>query len=779
MATGFPAGAMSRDYIGFDGEWVVMTMRAWAMMCGAMLAAQGQSLPGTEPLVLMGDPAKAMVEGMGRWLEREAPRKARRRPADVERLRTIIGAVDERVPFAELEVVGDTAKPAERAVGVRAVRWPVFEGVHGEGLLFEPVGESRGGVVALPDADEAPERFAAARQLAAAGFTVVAPVLIDRADTWSGNASIGRMTNQPHREFVYRMAFAMGRHIIGYEVQKVLAVVEWLARRNPGQPVGLWGYGEGGLIALYAGAVDQRVAVTGVSGYFGPRAGLPDEPIYRNVWTLLRDFGDAEVAALYRGRRLLIDATPGPSVEGPPAERAGRRGAAPGRVRPVPAAAVRAEVERARGLGAPVEMVGGVEEFIRALGGTPGKADSGAIALAGADERMRRQVLELVRFTERLVRGSQRVRDAYWAKAGTPAQATWREQSASYRERVLDDVIGRLPAPGAAPRPRTRLSYHSQHWDGYEVTLDLFPDVFAYGVLLVPKGIRPGERLPVVVAQHGLQGRPQDLFLQPEVERNGTAYSSFHFYQNIAGRLADRGFVVYVPQNPYTGEFRQLVRQANPWGWSLYSFILAQNERVLDWLGGLAFVDARRIGFYGLSYGGKVALRIPPLLERYAVSICSGDFNEWVYKLAAYEEPFSYAFSMEYEMPEWNLGQVASHAEMVYLMAPRPFMVERGHDDGVGTDEWVAHEYARVQRFYNKLGIGDRTRIEYFDGPHQIHGVGTVEFLIRFLGLGCVEVVGFGLRGAGSAGLSLRRGQSGFFHGGLSAPEMVAPRVLL
>ncbi|MBI4890657.1 MAG: dienelactone hydrolase family protein [Acidobacteria bacterium] len=710
-----------------------MTMRAWVALCGAMLGLRGQSLPGTEPLTLTGDPAKAMVEGMGRWLERDGPRLARRRPGDVERLRTILGAVDQRVAFGEREVVGNLARPAERAAGVRAVRWPVFEGVHGEGLLFEPVGESRGGVVALPDADGAPERFAVARQLAAAGFTVVAPVLIDRADTWSGNAAIGRMTNQPHREFLYRMAFPMGRHIIGYEVQKVLAAVDWLARRNPGRPVGLWGYGEGGLIALYAGALEPRVAVTEVSGYFGPRAGLAEEPIYRNVWTLLRDFGDAEVAALYGGRRLLIDPAPGPSVDGPPAERAGRRGAAPGRLRPVPAAAVRAEVERARAMGASVELVGGAGEFIRAMGGTPGREVSGAIALVEADERMQRQFLELVRFTERLVRGSQRLRDADWAKAGKPALGTWREQSASYRERVWDDVIGRLPAPAAAPGPRTRLSYRGQHWDGYEVTLDLFPEVFAYGVLLVPKGIRPGERLPVVVAQHGLQGRPQDLFLQPEVERNGTAYSGFHYYQNIAERLADRGFVVYVPQNPYTGEFRQLVRQANPWGWSLYSFILAQNERVLDWLGRLAFVDERRIGFYGLSYGGKVAVRIPPLLERYAVSICSGDFNEWVYKLAAYEEPFSYIFSGEYEMPEWNLGQVASHAEMVYLMAPRPFMVERGHDDGVGTDEWVAHEYARVQRFYDKLGIGDRTRIEYFDGPHQIHGVGTVEFLIRFL----------------------------------------------
>ena len=60
-------------------------------------------------------------------------------------------------------------------------------------------------------------------------------------------------------------------------------------------------------------------------------------------------------------------------------------------------------------------------------------------------------------------------------------------------------------------------------------------------------------------------------------------------------------------------------------------------------------------------------------------------------------------------------------------------MVERGHNDGVGIDEWVAYEYAKVRRFYALLGIPDRTAIEFFQGPHTIHGVGTFEFLDKHL----------------------------------------------
>jgi len=78
---------------------------------------------------------------------------------------------------------------------------------------------------------------------------------------------------------------------------------------------------------------------------------------------------------------------------------------------------------------------------------------------------------------------------------------------------------------------------------------------------------------------------------------------------------------------------------------------------------------------------------------------------------------------------EWNLGETFNYAEMAGLICPRPFMVERGHNDGVAPDDWVGYEYGLVRNRYDLLGLGDETRIEYFNGPHMIHGVGTFEFL--------------------------------------------------
>ena len=81
-------------------------------------------------------------------------------------------------------------------------------------------------------------------------------------------------------------------------------------------------------------------------------------------------------------------------------------------------------------------------------------------------------------------------------------------------------------------------------------------------------------------------------------------------------------------------------------------------------------------------------------------------------------------------MFEFDLGSTFNYAEMAALIAPRPFMVERGHFNGVAPDEAVAAEFAKVRLLYEaKLGLADRLRIEWFVGPHTIHGQGTFEFL--------------------------------------------------
>ena len=126
-------------------------------------------------------------------------------------------------------------------------------------------------------------------------------------------------------------------------------------------------------------------------------------------------------------------------------------------------------------------------------------------------------------------------------------------------------------------------------------------------------------------------------------------------------------------------------------------------------------------------------MRVPAILKGYCLSICSADFNEWVVKNTTIDRSYSYMYTHEWEMPEFALAERFNYAEMAGLIAPRPFMVERGHKDGVAPDEWIGYEYAKVKRLYDTLGLSDRVEIGYFNGPHMIDGHATFPYLARKL----------------------------------------------
>ncbi len=748
--------------------------------------ARSQTLPGTKPWPDRGDPAKAMVEGLHRFADRLTVESVAKRKAhwaidatspeayakSIEpnrgRFARIIGTVGPRVSPVGLSYVSSPDSPAKIAEGggvaIFAVRWDVYPGVEAEGLLLEPpAGEVRADVVAVPDCSSSPEAFAGLAQgpgsgialrLARQGCRVLVPTLIDRTDEFSGSHRV-RMTNLSHREWIYRMAYEAGRHLIGYEVDEVRAAVTWLRQTSPpGRPVGVVGHGEGGLIAFYAAAVDTRIDAAWVAGYFGPREQVWREPIDRNVWSLLTEFGDAEIGALVVPRTLIVEDCKAPEVSGPPPPRDGRNDASSGVVTTphpgvvmeewgrindvVPREALSRLFPKSRGSGyllvasgAPEHVGEGFHRFLKALGIDTHPVEASPTLRDGRPKfdprrRMMRLVGQLVEHSQKLIRRSEMRREVEWGIADTSSPKAWSKSTEPLRQAFHEELIGKLPEPSEPAEARTVKLYDEPNWVGYAVELPVFPDVVASGILLLPKDLKPGERRPVVVCQHGLEGRPEMVCDPPRYQ---TVYRSF------GATLADRGYIVYAPQNPYIfkDRFRTLQRKLNPLKLSLFSVIVAQHDQTLRWLAARPEVDPDRIAFYGLSYGGKTAMRVPAILGRYCLSICSGDFNEWAVKCTSVDRPESYMYTLEYDMYEFGLAERFNYAEMAALIAPRPFMVERGHKDGVGVDELIGYEFAKVKRTYDTLGLADRVEIAYFNDGHRIDGAGTFPFLARHL----------------------------------------------
>ncbi len=807
----------------------------------------GTALPGTELLAVQEDIADQMLKGLDQFLLRQIDQARSQRSkqwqelteliqqSDRERtqawqtsynawieqkrisLKECLGLRDERPPFSAIQILSSTEHSGTVARGAIVggksgpeskrtseanawqallVRWPVMQGVFAEGLLIEPVGTSPcDSFVVIPDADQTPEQVAGltdglpvslqtARLLASAGCRVLIPTLISRDVAARGPPGEPGRAELTNREFIYRPAFELGRHIIGYEVQKVLAAVDWFysssLRSHGGQGsqteecsartppiIGVVGYGEGGLIALCCGALDDRIDQTFVKGSFGPRDGMWREPICRNLFGFLKQFSDAELASLVWPRTLVVDFAPGPSIT------IRTRGGAPGELMPLNINDATNEIRRAADiLGItldPCDVSARPPSAALLCGTTPlatarwlfAQSEPSEFESLTVDEcteennmvpaplnsllhlpetlpgieisdplpdpvqRQNRQVAELIEHTQRLLAESSKHRDRFLKSLETSSLEIYRLSTDAHRRRFYEEVIGCFDEELLSFNAKSRQSWEAEKWTGYEVLLEVWPDVIAYGVLLLPKDIQANETRPVVVCQHGLEGRPTDLFL-----------GDHPAYHDFASQLCERGYIVFAPQNPYLMEdrFRTLQRKANSIGRTLFSIIIPQHQQILRWLKSLPQVDGNRIGFYGLSYGGKSAMRIPAVLDDYCLSICSADFNEWIVKNASTNDGFSYVWTGEYEIFEYNLGNTFGYAEMASLICPRPFMVERGHFDTVAIDQWVGYEYAKVRNLYQaRLGIGHLTEIEWFVGPHTINGKGTYQFLDRHL----------------------------------------------
>src|SRR5437867_2546344 len=540
---------------------------AWAGLLIAIpvLATERlETLPQTKPLDWEeSDLSSRLMDGAHRFIERQiaesvAKRKqfwardfsspaayARSVQPNRERFQTNIGAVDPRLP-ARMERFGDDAHPSLVAEMSRylvyQVRWPVLDGLFGSGLLVQPRGPVVACGIVLPDADQTPEQFMglapgigresqAARLLAENGFELVLPTLVNREKLQTVDEQL-RKSDQTHREWIYRQAFHMGRHVIGYEVQTVMAAVDWFQQRHgDNTKVGVCGHAEGGLIAFYAAAADPRIDAALVSGYFDSRQRVWAEPIYRNIWGLLREFGDAEVASLVLPRPLIVEHSQAPTVLNQKGE-----------WHTPDFASVRAEVDRIESgptFPKPLLVEGEDGKPIgpfsdRAMAAFAGRLGTGELGALSEELpvdkrtafnpalREQRLVQEMENHVQTLVRQSDKVRDKSFLYSIMPelSDRQWStarrhptyppekfiDGAKAFRRQFWEEAMGRFDERLLPFNPRTRKVAERGKWIAYDVVLDVYPELFAWGVLALPKDVKPGERRPVVVCQHGRNG---------------------------------------------------------------------------------------------------------------------------------------------------------------------------------------------------------------------------------------------------------------------------------
>ena len=90
------------------------------------------------------------------------------------------------------------------------------------------------------------------------------------------------------------------------------------------------------------------------------------------------------------------------------------------------------------------------------------------------DRRQQRQLDEIDRHNQLLLRESPFVRKQFMSNLDTSSVEKYKQSVEQYRRIFAEDVIGKFDDKLLPFNPRTRKAYDEQTWTGYEVVLDVY-----------------------------------------------------------------------------------------------------------------------------------------------------------------------------------------------------------------------------------------------------------------------------------------------------------------
>jgi len=282
---------------------------------------------------------------------------------------------------------------------------------------------------------------------------------------------------------------------------------------------------------------------------------------------------------------------------------------------------------------------------------------------------------------------------AGWEKARQALRAEW---------------MKRLGEPPARPEKLDAFERKSETLDGYSRQLVRFRsegDDFIRAWLLVPSGLKEGEKRPAVVVFHPTT---RDTLDEPAGlgKRKDMA---------LAVHLARRGYVTlspecYILKDP-TGWAKgqaQALEKRRP-GWTGLGKMTFDASRCVDYLESVPSVDASRIGCIGHSLGAKEVLYALAFEPRYKVGVFSeGGIG---LRMSNWTDAWYLTEKMKPHIPAMENHQVMA------LAAPRPLLIVAG-DSADGDASWSFVK--AVLPVYELHGASERVGLHNHHAKHSL-----------------------------------------------------------
>jgi len=237
-----------------------------------------------------------------------------------------------------------------------------------------------------------------------------------------------------------------------------------------------------------------------------------------------------------------------------------------------------------------------------------------------------------------------------FSDANTPRSVTLRNAAGRKRAALL-------PNPLDAAHPYAR--YLDEHVRPEFGTIAASDGQTMYYKLLKPRTLEPGKRYPVLV----------DVYGGPGVQRVANAWGNlFHQY------LVQHGYIVFQLDNRGSGLRGERFEAAL--GLRMGDIEVQDQVRGVEYLRGLPFVDGKRIGIYGWSYGGYMTLMsLMKAPGTFAAGVAGAPVTDWALYDTHYTERYLSTPALNAE------GYLASNVLQYVDRLSRPLLLVHGMAD--------------------------------------------------------------------------------------------------
>ena len=320
-------------------------------------------------------------------------------------------------------------------------------------------------------------------------------------------------------------------------------------------------------------------------------------------------------------------------------------------------------------------------------------------------------------------------------------QEEWR----AWRERALPEVLKTLgPIPEKVPpNPEVVTEWEAEGVVMQRVLIDVQEGLSAALLINHPLDATPENPRPAILCchGHGPYGKEAVMGNRSTAEMRGHILDLNYDY---GLKMAQAGFVTFSIDWMGFGERNEdhkpnFGKSAGDRDWCNLYYLLAtmlgmtvlgldvhHGKAAIDYVVGLPFVDEKRIGVMGLSFGGTMTLWMTLAEERIKAAdvICYSDrFARFGFRdLNTCGSQITPGLFALVDLPD-----------LQGLIAPRPLLVEIGtRDECFRLDDAISC-YRRVERIYRAAGCPERLELDLFDGGHQWGGNRSVGFFRKYL----------------------------------------------